>query len=355
VSVLIPARNEVDRLPAALESVLANREMGMEVIVLDDHSTDGTAELVSRYAARDERVRLASSPPLSPGWCGKQHACHVLAEHARGQWLIFMDADVRLAPDAIHRMVNFLRRSGSALASGVPRQITGSLLERLLVPLIHFVLLGFLPVWRMRRCTKPAYAAGCGQLFVARADAYRQVGGHARIRESLHDGIRLPRAFRESGFRTDLFDATDLAWCRMYVGAREVIEGSMKNAHEALASPAMILPMSVFLLGGQVLPWILLAGTGTLPMHATGYALAAALLGLLPRLFAAWRFRQSAVGAILHPFSVALFVGLQWWAFMRGLRGRPAEWRGRAYASRTTAGCCAVAGGVGIAQRRVEL
>jgi len=333
VSVLIPARDEAANIGAALESVLTNRAVELEVIVLDDASNDGTAEIAETYARADARVRVAAARVLPPGWCGKQHACHVLAGLARGEWLVFMDADVRLAPDALSRMVAFMHQSGAALASGVPRQITGTFLERLLIPLVHFVLLGFLPVWRMRRCTKPAYAAGCGQLFIANADAYRQVGGHAQIRSTLHDGLKLPRLFRRNGFRTDLFDATEAAACRMYAGADAVVAGLMKNAHEALASRVMIVPMTVVLLGGQVLPWILLASwPGGSPTTRILSAVGVGLT-LLPRLLAAWRFRQSWTGALMHPLSVMVFVGIQWAAFVRCLLGKTTDWRGRHYAS----------------------
>jgi cellulose synthase/poly-beta-1,6-N-acetylglucosamine synthase-like glycosyltransferase len=139
VSVLIPARNEEQNLPATLSSVLANRGVEFEVVVLDDHSTDRTAEIVRAFAAKDARVRLESAPALPAGWCGKPHACHVLAQRANHPWLVFMDADVRLEPDALSRMVGFLTQRKVALASGVPRQELCTFSERLLLPLIHFV------------------------------------------------------------------------------------------------------------------------------------------------------------------------------------------------------------------------
>jgi glycosyltransferase involved in cell wall biosynthesis len=338
LSVLIPARNEEARIGEAIRSVLANQDVDLELIVLDDHSTDGTVQKVRAFAARDARVRLIHAPPLPAGWCGKQHACLVLTRHARHSLLVFMDADVRLRPDALERLASFMDQSGSALASGVPRQVTGSFLERLLIPLVHVVLLGFLPVWRMRRCTKPAYAAGCGQLFVADADAYRQVGGHSQIRSTLHDGIKLPRLFRQHGLRTDLFDATEIASCRMYEGADDVLSGLMKNAHEGLASPRLIVPMSLMLLGGQVLPWILLVGWPALAADTRWMVLAGAVLSMVPRWIAVWRFRQSVLGALLHPISVAVFVGIQWVAFCRRWRGKPNLWRGRQYGTLTDGG-----------------
>lgn len=330
VSVLIPARNEAANIEAALASVLANRGVELEAIVLDDGSTDGTADLVRAVAARDGRVRLESAPPLPAGWCGKPHACHVLAGRARHPWLVFMDADVRLASDALERMTGFMR-PGLSLASGVPRQVLGTFSERLLIPLIHFVLLGFLPVFWMRRSRWRAFAAGCGQLFIVRGEDYRRAGGHAAIRTSLHDGLKLPRAFRMAGMRTDLFDATEVASCRMYSRDGEVWSGLAKNATEGLAAPGRIGPMSVWLLGGGVLPFGLLALAPFLAPAALPLAAWTVVVAWLPRFVAAWRFRQSWLGALLHPLGLLGLVGIQWYARVRAWRGRPSTWRGRAY------------------------
>ena len=259
VSVLIPARNEQDGIGLAVSAALGSDGVALEVIVLDDHSDDATAEIVSRQAAADPRVRLVSAPELPEGWCGKQHACWVLAREARNNVLIFLDADVRLAPDALARMAAFLHATGADLASGIPHQETVGLLEKMVIPLIHFILLGFLPIRVMRRTTQPQFAAGCGQLFITTRDAYERSGGHAAIRTTLHDGIKLPRAYRIAGLRTDLFDATELAECRMYRSAGALWSGLAKNAGEALGSPRLIVPMTLLLLGGQVMPVVLLA------------------------------------------------------------------------------------------------
>ncbi|HYG60998.1 MAG TPA: glycosyltransferase, partial [Thermoanaerobaculia bacterium] len=242
------------------------------------------------------------------------------------------DADVRLTPGGLARGTAFLKASGAGLVSGFPRQETETLLERMLIPLMHFVLLGFLPMARMRRSTHPAYGAGCGQLFFARRDAYERAGGHSAIAASLHDGIALPRAFRRAGFATDLFDATDAASCRMYTNAGEVWRGLAKNAVEGVASPGKILPVTALLLTGQVLPPLLL-----LPALikgdavALGASLAGTLAVYLPRLAAARRFRQPLDGALLHPVSILLFLAIQWTALTRHLLGRPAAWKGRSY------------------------
>jgi hypothetical protein len=330
VSVLIPARNEERNIREAVESVLANREVELEVIVLDDHSEDRTGAIVQEIALRDARVRVEPAPPLPAGWCGKQHACAVLAGLAANPVLCFLDADVRLTPDALARVAGFLESSGAALVSGFPQQQTGTWLEKLLIPMIHFILLGFLPVERMRASALPAYAAGCGQLMVASRSAYIQSGGHSAIRESLHDGLKLPQAFRASGFRTDLFDATELATCRMYSGAREVWSGLAKNATEGMAAPSRILPFSLLLGLGQVLPFALLFTT-----HGSALVLSvlAVLLAWYPRFAATRRFRQPVLGAILHPLGVLLLLAIQWYALGRSLLGGRSSWKGRAYAA----------------------
>jgi glycosyltransferase involved in cell wall biosynthesis len=155
-SVLIPARNEESTSANALRSVLQTQGADFEVIVLDDDSADQTGQIVQALAHEDGRVRPATAPPLPTGWCGKQHACHVLAQLAQHPLLVFMDADGRLKSDAL----SLMEQSGAALASGVPRQEMRTFSERLLIPLIHFVLLGFLPINRMRASRDPVFGTG---------------------------------------------------------------------------------------------------------------------------------------------------------------------------------------------------
>lgn len=333
VSILIPARNEEATIAASVEAALASRGVEVEVVVLDDHSTDRTAEIVRAIAARDPRVRLESAPPLPPGWSGKQHACQALAKLARHPVLLFQDADVRLAPDAARLTCGALLSGRHGLVSGFPRQETGTLAEALVIPLIHVLLLGYLPMLGMRRSGDPRFGAACGQLIAVRREAYRKAGGHAAISASLHDGVTLPRAFRRAGQGTDLFDATGLASCRMYRGWREVWSGFTKNATEGMATPAALPVWTVLLFGGHVLPWILLgwAALDPLPDEAVVMAGMAAAAGLLFRLLLMVRFRQSVVGALLHPVGILIMLAIQWAALLRARHGRPSEWRGRAY------------------------
>ncbi len=330
ISILIPARNEEAVIEAAVEAARASRGVEVEVIVLDDHSTDRTAEIVGGIGRADPRVRVEAAPPLPAGWSGKQHACHVLARLARYPNLMFVDADVRLAPDAAARLAAFRETSGAGLVSGFPRQETKTVGEKLVVPFIHVLLLGYLPIFLMRKQSAPALGAGCGQLFLAWRDAYEQAGGHAAIRASLHDGITLPRAFRRAGVMTDICDATDVAACRMYRGFGETWRGFGKNATEGMARPVALPVWTLLLGGGHVLPFLLLAAA---PAGSPAFLMAAlAVVGIWGMRFAlARRFRQSLLGAALHPVGMVLVLLIQWQALFRSLAGRQTSWRGRAY------------------------
>ena len=332
VSLLIPARDEAANIDAALEAALASEGVDLEVVVLDDGSTDGTGGRVRAWAGADPRVRLIEGPPLPSGWNGKQHACRTLARAASHRILAFQDADVRLAPDALARLAAHLERRRLDLVSGFPHQVTGSLAEALVVPQIHVLLLGYLPLPFARHFRGRAFAAGCGQLMVARREAYEAMGGHGAVRASRHDGVTLPRAFRAAGLRTDLVDATPLASCRMYEGAEQVWRGFSKNATEGMARPVALPVWTVLLGGGHVLPFVLVP-LAELARDAEALRLSAIAVALVwgARAMLAARVQHSALGVLLHPVGVAVVLAIQWTALRAARRGEPQSWRGRTY------------------------
>lgn len=349
ISVLIPARNEELSIQASVQSVLASQGIELECFVLDDHSTDRTREIVQELSLQDPRVQVVTAPPLPADWSGKQHACYILSQHARYPVLTFLDADVRLQPDALARMHGFLKSSGSSLVSGFPRQITITWMECLVIPLMHFVLLGFLPLWRMRQELSPAYGAGCGQWFMTTREAYQKVYGHRAIKQSFHDGIQLPRIYRAHGEMTDLCDVTSLAQCRMYHSARSVWNGLAKNATEGIAKPFLLPVATILLLLGQVLPflagsfgivWLVLnhqdMQNGYMALLYCVIIILTMLLAWYPRWFAAVQFQQSKWGAVLHPLGILIFLAIQWYALVRKLIGRPIAWKGRAQPASAT-------------------
>jgi hypothetical protein len=299
---------------------------------MDDHSSDGTAAVVKAFADQDPRVKLAQAPELPSGWNGKQHACWQLSQLARFERLLFLDADVRLSTDGLRRLAGEYERAGCALLSGFPDQVTPSLAEQMLIPMMHFVLLGYLPLDRMRASTQPEFGAGCGQMFFTSRADYATAGGHAAIANSRHDGLQLPRSYRRVKLSTDLFDASDIASVRMYTGWTSVLAGLMKNATEGLANAKLIGVFTLLLLGAAVFPILTLAHAWYhgWPWPAQVMLVVASLLSYVPRGLLAMRLRQSWIGVLLHPVAVAIFVAVQWVAFVRACSGRgPVAWKGR--------------------------
>ncbi len=335
ISVLIPARNEAGGIEAACRAILASTGIELELLVMDDHSTDGTADIVRGLAATDPRVRLLSSPALPEGWAGKQHACFRLAEAATMDRFVWMDADVRLTPDALSRMARFQEQSGADLVSGFPRQITESVAEKLVVPQINLVLLGYLPMMMMRMTTKPSFAAANGQWIMATRSGYEATGGHGAesVRGSFHDGVKLPRLFRTNDLKTDVFDGTDTATCRMYRNASEVWRGFAKNATEGMAGPVAVWVWTVLLLGGHVVPWLLLlahlTGLYTFGVFLIGAVAWSVAMSAVVNLWCAAWFRQGWLVVLLRPFGIATLIAIQWYAWANARLGRRPEWRGR--------------------------
>lgn len=334
VSIIIPARNEQEHIQAAVTGALASRGVEVEVVVLDDQSTDDTASIVERMALRDARVKLVRAPALPHLWAGKQRACWLAAQHARHRVLMFIDADVHIEADAAALAAgHLLHHPRIGLVSGFPREITGSLGERLVVPWIHVMLLGYLPMTWMRRSLSPGFGAGCGQWMVARRLAYLAVDGHAAEPASRHDGTSLPRTFRRRGWMTDIFDGTDLASCRMYTRFSDVWTGFGKSAGEGMATPRGLPVWTLLIFGGHVLPWVLLVPAlvsgawAAAAWSAVGVAANLALRVLLMR-----RLKQDAAGVPWHPVGALLTLAINIEALTRHLRGRPSVWRGRSYA-----------------------
>lgn len=322
VSILVPARNEEGNIATCLDAALASIGCEVEVVVMDDGSTDRTARIVQAYAARDPRVRLVDAPSLPPGWTGKVHACARLAEAATGTHFLFIDADVRLAPHAAAAMAAHSAEKNIALISGVPRQEMRSIGEGLTVPFVNFLLICYLPFGGRAIQRKPSLAAACGQLILVERRAYEGTGGHTTIKGVLHDAIALARLFRERGHDTEIVDGAPLATCRMYEGFAHAWGGFIKNAREGMATPIGLPVWTVLLAGAHLWPWALLPGWEAAFTILLMFALRAAVT---------IRTGEPWWTVPLHPLTVLVALAIQWTALVRSALGLKAGWKGRAY------------------------
>jgi glycosyltransferase involved in cell wall biosynthesis len=334
LTICIPARNEERNVDAVVRGALANADVPLEVLVYDDQSSDRTPAILAALRGEDARVRAVTTEPLPAGWNGKQWGCERMGQAAQGQWLLFTDADVRFTPDCFARALAEAARLDAALLSTIPREETGTFLERLVVPMIHWMLFSWLPMPRMRATNDPATSAGCGQFLLVRRDAWLAAGGHAAFRDSMHDGIKLPRNVRRAGFHTDLYDGSDTVSCRMYRSAGETWRGFTKNAYEGLGSPVVLVVFTVLEAFGILLPWIwlpvmlLVRGTESMPTVPTGLASFAIGAQIAQRRMLAKRFSQPWECWVLHPVTIVLLLAIQWRSWWLHLTKRRA-WRGR--------------------------
>ena len=313
-AILLPARNEAANIAACVRSLAAQGE----VIVLDDESTDGTADL-----ARAAGARVVAGAPPPPGWLGKPWACAQSAAACDSSVLVFVDADVRLAPGAVDAAVALLDEAGLDVVCPFPRQVAETVAERLVQPLLQWSWLTTLPLRVAENSPRRSLTAACGQFVVVRRDALERAGGFAAIRGEVLDDIALVRAIKAAGGRGGVVDGTDLASCRMYAGWPELRAGYGKSLWAAFGSPPRAAAALAVLGAAYVLPAA--AALRGSRAGAVGY-----LAGVASRTVAARRTGGRAwPDAFAHPVSV-LALGYLTASSWRDRRAGRLSWKGRA-------------------------
>jgi len=323
ISVLVPARDEASRIGPCLAAVLDQVNVpDLEILVLDDGSSDGTAPAARRAAGGDPRVRVLEGDPLPQGWLGKAYACDQLGRAATGSVLIFLDADVVLAPHALAATVHLLRETGLDVASPYPRQLAETWSERLVQPLLQWSWLTLLPLRLAEGSARPSLTAGNGQLMALDAETYRRIGGHRAVRAEVLDDVALVRAVKAGGGRGGVVDGSWLATCRMYEDWPSLREGYTKSAWAAFGPPAAAAAV--------------VAGLGVLYVVPPLAALRGSLVGLAGygaavagRYVVAERTGgRSLPDSFAHPASVVLLAWLTAESWARRRRGT-LRWKGR--------------------------
>ena len=334
VTVLLPARDEAHRIEPCLAGLLAQDHPALRVMVLDDGSTDGTGDLVRTAVAEDPRFEVLHGGGEHPpqGWLGKPWACHRLAEAALADdptpdLLLFVDADVVLAPDAVRRIAGLIRDSGLDLASPYPRQVAITVAERLVQPLLQWSWMTTLPLGVAEDSPRPSLTAANGQVLAITPAAYQRSGGHTTVRHEVLEDIAMARAVKAVGGRANVTDGTDLATCRMYTSRAELVDGYTKSLWAAFGSPAGSVGATGVLTFAYVLPpaaALAARSPVTRTIGAAGYA-----AGVAGRVLVARRTAGRVADAWSHPLSILaldVLTGLSWWRHERGLL----TWKGRA-------------------------
>ncbi|MGQ0465388.1 MAG: glycosyltransferase [Sporichthyaceae bacterium] len=323
VSVLLPARNEAHRITPTLLSLLAQRNLAdLEIIVLDDDSSDGTGDLVLQLADGDPRVRVIKGRPLAEGWKGKPHACMQLSEAARGSVLIFVDADVEFAPHAMASAVTMLRQANLGLLSPFPRQVMGSLVERLYQPMVNWTLMSNMKAAVDPATGLPPTSVANGQFLVFDAAAYRAFGGHEAVKAVTAEDFAILHVLLSTGAKAAAVDGTDLASCRMYSGAIELVDGYTKWLSDWIDTPSKVAWSNAMIGLVHVLPSV--AALRGSRVGLAGYA--AAVAG---RVVVARRFNEPAFpSSLAHP-AACVMSGAMIVESRRRKKRNVATWKGR--------------------------
>ena len=330
VTVVLPVRDEEAAVGACVAALLEQRGVDrFRVVVVDDGSTDGTTAAVRAVA--DERVRLVTAPPLPPGWLGKPHACAVGAaevDPAPDEVLVFVDADVRLAPDAVAAAVAVLDSAGLDLVSPWPRPVAGTAAERLVQPLAPWLWATTLPLRLAETSPRPSLAAANGQFLVLTRVAYERAGGHAAVRDQVIEDVALLRAVKRSGGRGVPVEGSSLASCRMYDSWPALRDGYAKSLWASVGgSPVASATAAAALSAVYVAP--ALAALRGSRAGLAGYA-----AGVAGRAVVAARTGSRVwPDALAHPVSVLLFDVLMARSLLGHRRGS-LSWRGRAVGTR---------------------
>lgn len=334
VTVCVPARDEAARLPALIADLRAQTGVPrMNVLILDDASTDDTYDAALAAIAGDERFTvLRSAAHPAPGWTGKSAACARLAARTDAAALVFVDADVRLAPHAVAAAVTELRRRCAGLVSAWPIQEAGSTTERLVQPLLAWSWASTLPVGPANHSLRPSTAVACGQFLAVDADAYRAGGGHAAVAASATEDLDLARAVRRAGHRTALVTAGPAAKTRMYTGQTELTDGYTRWLWSAyggrLDTGAAVAILAALAYG--IPPLAAIFGRGrTRRAGLLGY-LAAVASRLTARTIETRRAPTGpdVASAVAHPLSVAHYLSLWTRSHHRHRTGR-LRWKQR--------------------------
>jgi len=322
-----------------VSSILSTTYPRLELIVVDNASTDATVDAARGAAARDARVRIVANSPLPEGWFGKQWACATGAAAARGDLLGFMDADTWQAPDLVTRAVNAMRARGSDLLSVAGMQELGSFWERLIQPQIFAIMLQrFGGTELVNRSRNASQKIANGQCIWMRRDAYETLGGHAAVKHEVAEDLALAQLWFRAGRTVTLVLGLAQLSTRMYTSLRELIDGWGKNIY---AGGRNAMPLGAF--GRAIFP-LLLVTPGLLGV-APPIVLALGLLGIVGSGSLTWAaiataanliwwvlayrwLRLSPAYALLHPLGAALVLYIAVGAIARGRRVR---WKERDY------------------------
>jgi len=340
VSILIPARNEEENIKHCLSSMLSQDYPNFEVLVLDDNSTDKTAAIVQGVADQDSRVRLIHGQALPDGWAGKCFACHQLSKTARGEWLLFVDADTVGKQHLVRSTLAIAAGGKIAMLSGFPEQQVSGLTQKIVIPILfYFMIMSWFPLWLFHRTRKPLPTLAIGQFLLFNREDYFRIGGHELVKSRIMEDVWFSIEMSRRGGRTLSVDLSKTMTTNMYKNISAMTEGCIKwfysvAALSPLALLGFFLAAYIFYLApfywafsGPVNAII----TNGLTFDWNAVIAAQVVLLLIMRVTTDLYFRGSGISFIFHPLGIAFLILTVLYAVGRRAVGAGVAWKDRVY------------------------
>lgn len=335
VSILIPARNEAENIKRCVRSLLKQDYTNIEILVLDDNSSDNTGQVVKEIEKKDSRVKLINGKPLKSGWLGKSYACYQLSKYAKGKYLIFTDADTLHFKNSISSAISCLIKNNLGALSVIPRQIMVSIHERMVVTWVHFGILCLLPLILVKKSKNPLFCTANGQFILFKMEVYKKIGGHKSIKVKILEDIHISKLVKRYGYNFMLFDGSKNIHCRMYRSFSELISGFSKFMFAAFDYNIFTIAVVIFLISALFLfPFILLP-LGFLifnwPKIITNLIIVQIITIFVMRIVLAIRLNSRILDVLLQPLSMIYIILICFNSILQTKFGKGVCWKGRSY------------------------
>jgi chlorobactene glucosyltransferase len=342
VSILVPARNEEENIEACLESLCRQDYPNYEILVLDDNSTDSTAAVVQQLANRDRRLRLIRGAPLAEGWSGKNYACFQLAKEARGDWLLFVDADTIHAPSMLRGVLALAMEQKTSLLSGFPRQVAETLPLKIFTPTWYFIIMTWCPLWWLQWPGHSRPSIAIGQFLLFSKNEYWRIGGHEAVKSKVLEDIWLGIEMGKHRGKHIAVDLSNVVSCRMYNDFHGIWKGLGRSVYAvAEISVAALVMLMVFAYFCYLLPFYSLPHE-LLSSHSNHYITAIVIVHVSTIMLMRWlsdkRFNNdSIISIILHPVGILFLFMIVITAIFHKIAGTGITWKERVYTGESSA------------------
>jgi glycosyltransferase involved in cell wall biosynthesis len=321
ISVLVPARNEEKNIEECIDSVLMQHYNNYELIVLDDNSKDGTADIVKVYENKNSHIKLIAGKKLQSGWLGKNWACHQLSEHASGDVLVFLDADVRLEENALNAALYKMHKRNADVLSVFPTQIMKSWGEYFIVPLMNWLLLTFLPLKKVYTSENKSFVAANGQFIMFNRRVYDQIEGHKSVKDEVVEDMAFARLLKSAGFRLVTALGHTSIFCRMYDSFDDAYNGFVKNFFPGFRINPFLFWCFILLIQLVYMLPIVMSFIDINFLIVT-FAI------ILNRLLISFTSNQNPLIGIIHPLQMFLLIMIGY-SSVNSHRSGNVEWKGR--------------------------